>query len=745
MLKGNVVSATTGQPLAGATIQLVGTSKGTMTDESGYFQIPAAIEKIIVSYIGYTNREILVRELDTLLIQLAESIQLIDGCVITAPFLPNQFHYPVSLKTLKLPDLSRDIDLSLAPALNRIPGVFMQSGTFGTNRLSVRGIGSRTPFGTSKIRVFLQAIPLTNGAGESTFEDVDINLLGNVTIYKGPSSSDYGAALGGMLHLKAKQIHPDDSGISTVWQAGAYGLRRNATAYEQGFEQGWVFGQYTRTHSDGYRENSRYDRESASIVTHFEPDRRNGFTFLADYVSVNAQIPSSINRTDYLNNPRRAASNWAAVHGYEDYVRVLAGLSHRLVLLDKNNHKLTLINAAFTTWRQNDESRPFNILAEESNIVGTRSRLDWENNTGEWKMESSIGAEFFSENYAWQTYATDLGIRGDNISDNRERRSFHNYFAQFRLERSMFHSLLFMEAGANYNSTEYRFQDLFNFDSIDHSGLQPFDAIVSPRISAGCFFNDKITIYATASHGFSSPTLEETLTPEGFVNPDIQHEQGWNFELGSRGFNIGAWRWAYEMSVYTMHIRDLLVAERIGEDQYIGANAGKTIHNGFEISISAKPFPLDALVTLDIFASYSYADYHFDTFVDNGIDYTGNPLTGVPPHTASVGANIESLLGIYGNINWQFSDKLSLRDDASVFSEPYDVVNIKAGWRYLAVKRRWEFNVFCGLNNVLDEKYASMVQINAVAFGAAEPRYYYPGLPRNAYFGAGLKFKLGQS
>lgn len=744
ILEGKVLSAATGEPLAGASIHLLGTNKGSVTDMGGHFQIPKTAEKIIVSCVGYETREISIQGADTLTVRLEEGMRLTDCCCITAPYLPDQFRYPVPLQTLDRSELSRDVDLSLAPALNRIPGVYMQSGTLSTNRLTVRGIGSRTPFGTSKIRVFLHNIPLTNGAGESALEDVDMSLLGNVTLYKGPSSSEYGAALGGMLHLKARQVKQEQSGLSTTWQAGSYGLWRGTTTFEKGFEKGWLLAQHTRTHSDGYRENNRYDRQGGSVVAHFEPDGRNGFTFLADFATVKAQIPSSLNRADYLDNPRKAAPNWAAVQGYEDYDRLVAGLSHRLVLLEKNTSHLTWINAAFTAWRKNDESRPFNILNEGSQIAGLRSRLDWKKDAGAWNVETSLGGELFSENYDWQTYATNLGVRGKNLSDNREQRNFHNLFAQARLEKWMRDAQLFFEAGANYNATTYDLDDFFNFDSLDHSGRQRFEPIVSPRVSAGCFLHHKITVYLTASHGFSPPTFEETLTPEGYVNPAIQPERGWNYEIGSRGFGMGAWRWQYDVSLYTMRIRDLLVAERVGQDQYVGANAGKTIHDGLEISLSAKPLPSPGPVSLGIWGAYTYTHYRFADFVDRGADYSGNPLTGVAPHTASAGADAETRWGLYGNLNWQFSDKLPLRDDASIFSEPYHIVNIKAGWRFPFGRQRWELNVFAGMNNVLNEKYASMFQINAAAFGSAAPRYYYPGLPRNGYCGAALKWKFGK-
>jgi len=65
------------------------------------------------------------------------------------------------------------------------------------------------------------------------------------------------------------------------------------------------------------------------------------------------------------------------------------------------------------------------------------------------------------------------------------------------------------------------------------------------------------------------------LTPDGNINPEITPEKGWNFELGSRG-KIAS-KLTYELTLYSMRIRDLLVARRVGEDQFVGLNAGKKI------------------------------------------------------------------------------------------------------------------------------------------------------------------------
>ena len=90
---------------------------------------------------------------------------------------------------------------------------------------------------------------------------------------------------------------------------------------------------------------------------------------------------------------------------------------------------------------------------------------------------------------------------------------------------------------------------------------------------------------AQLSHGFSPPSVEETLTPDGQINPDIQPETGWNYEIGSRG-SLFSQKLSYDIAIYTMQIQNLLVARRTAEDAFVGVNAGKTTHNGLEVSLN---------------------------------------------------------------------------------------------------------------------------------------------------------------
>jgi iron complex outermembrane receptor protein len=79
-----------------------------------------------------------------------------------------------AVSVISIADSNNSDGIILTPVLNRIPGVTMQQGALNTNRITIRGIGSRAQFGTTKIKAYFDGIPLTTGDGETTLDDLDL-------------------------------------------------------------------------------------------------------------------------------------------------------------------------------------------------------------------------------------------------------------------------------------------------------------------------------------------------------------------------------------------------------------------------------------------------------------------------------------------------------------------------------------------------------------------------------------------
>lgn len=747
---GNI-NADNGEPLIGATVVNTRTEAGSITDQEGIFSIEVqAGDTLRFSFLGYAGYDLIWQpELGLpLRIELSSTSSLLDiDFEVQGTRIPVEANSPSPIMTLHPEDLLRDDRTSIRPALNRVPGVLMHSGALNTNRITIRGIGNRSPFSTAKIRAYFNDIPITNGVGETTLEDIDLSLVDEVSIWKGPTASTYGAGLGGMIHLKS---NPDYSARGIRGQVegtyGSFGTRRLAAGLQfaplkpEGDSRWNGKLHYHNMHSDGYRENGQYDRQGVAFLGNHKSRNNHTTTLLVNFIDLKAFIPSSLNRDDYLNEPTKAAFTWARVMGFEDSQKLLVGLSHKHQLAQNEQGQSILENTSsiFGTWYQNYESRPFNILAEDNEAFGGRTRFEFQPN-GDPAISVQAGAEVFVENYDWQTYRTDNGIQDTLLSNNTEIRTYYNLFLETHLHLGDRFRIV---AGVNVNNTSYELTDRFLRDNIDISGDYNFATIISPRLGLLYRLPKELNLFGNISHGFAQPTLEETLTPDGSINPDIQPEKGWNFELGLRR-NSPAYKFNFEITAYSMPVQDLLVARRTALDQYVGINAGNTLHQGLEAFAQYKlsaPFA--------VFVNYTYANYSFETFVDGENDYSGNELTGTPPHLFNAGLDYNpSGQGFYGHLNYRFVDAMPIRDDNTVYSEAYGVMNLKLGYKKtvgMKAKHPVQLNLFGGINNLWDEKYASMLLVNAASFGNAAPRYYYPGLPRNFYLGIRLSLGAGK-
>jgi len=194
------------------------------------------------------------------------------------------------------------------------------------------------------------------------------------------------------------------------------------------------------------------------------------------------------------------------------------------------------------------------------------------------------------------------------------------------------------------------------------------------------------------------------------------------------------------VALYTIQVANLLVARRTAEDQYVGINAGKTDHTGMEVMFNYK-WQFTPSITVKPYFSGSFHRYRFNKFIDDGNDFSGNQLTGVPKSTLNFGVDVFTQLGLSFFSNMLYVSEIPLNDANSVFLNSYKVVDLKIAYRFELIKNL-ETQLSFGINNVLDEKYASSILPNAIGFGDSEPRYFYPGNPRNVFGGVILRYRF---
>ncbi|MGQ8335043.1 TonB-dependent receptor [Sunxiuqinia sp. A32] len=646
---------------------------------------------------------------------VSDSVTIDEITVSAFRFEKKLLETPGAISLITLQQIQLNSEVSIDQLINQTSGVYMQSGTMNTNRLTIRGIGSRSPYSTNKIRAYFEGIPLTNGVGETSIEDLNLLTFSKVEIIKGPASGYYGSGLGGTLLFAARRQQGDVAEGSASY--GSFNTSRQRISLQldrDAFKHGLYYENFT---SDGFRDNNQTDRSNLSYIGRLDKDKHH-FNLLINHTGMMAYIPSSIDKDTYQNSPEKAAANWAATEGFEDYQKLLGGFS---VSSEWKRNKSSQISL-FANQYKNYELRPFNILKEDSYYWGGRFIFEklLINQKAEWKF--TIGNESFFEKYNWLTFENNDRQQGLLLSKNRENRNYLNNFVQITLTANQ---KLIASFGTNLNTTNYKYTDNYLTDG-DQSGQHQFKTIVSPRLAVSYPLTINQRIYTTISHGFSPPSLEETLLPDGQRNNDIQPESGWSYELGSRGTLFPGMY--YDISAYYMDIRNLLVARRVSEDAYLGINAGQTAHPGFEYSLKSN-FLNSSEIKADISHSGSFSPYYFVDFIDGDEDYSGNELTGSPRFSCNSALSFLVKRKYTLSLNHRYTGSMPLRDDNSIYSESSSVLNFIGRYQKQYGKVLFDFGVV--VNNITNEKYASMYAINASSFGGSLPRYYYPGMPRN--------------
>lgn len=609
----------------------------------------------------------------------------------------------------------------------------MQQGALNTNRITIRGIGARSQYGTDRVKAYLNGIPISHAAGTTVIEDIDPNILEKVEVIKAPASSIYGAGLGGAINLYT--LSPAKNSIHAETGFGSFGYSKASLSAALKGEKSGVLISFNEVNSDGFRANNNYRRQSLTANAKFQIAQTTELSAFSNMVRLKAEIPSSLNAMDFKNSPRSANANWAAANGYESYDKWIFGLALR----HSFREGFTNLTSVFGQYRDAYEPRPFNILDEDQLGFGARTVFGLNYDLLDLPSEMAFGAEFLIEDYSvaifenrYRDFNDQGSVQGAKLNSNDQQRSYVNLFFD---QKTALGDRLELTLGINLNSTQYSLDDTFAYDSLNQSGSYHFDLIASPRLGATYQLASSHSLYATLSQGFSTPGVDESITPAGAVNTGLLPETGWNAELGFRSGLLGE-SLQLELAVYTIFVDNLLVARRVAEDQYVGINAGKTQHTGLEISINYSRLIGRHVLVKPYFAA-AVNEFTFTDFTDRDQNYDGNALTGVPGHTINVGIDGRIGSSLSFNFNWLNVGRIPLNDENTVYSDAYSLLNLHMAYG-LSVFRKVKLEILAGIGNIANVNYASSILPNATGFGNSEPRYFYPGDGRSFYAGISL-------
>ncbi|NEV94094.1 TonB-dependent receptor [Psychroflexus sp. YR1-1] len=627
-------------------------------------------------------------------------------------------------------ELLQSNQTSIAPFLNKIPGVYMQQGGLNTAKINIRGIGARAQYETNRIKLYYNNIPLTSANGTSILNDIDLTTISEVKVMKGPQSTKFGAGLGGVIQLSS--VLKDQSYTASEFLFGNYDLLKQNFALNVSEGNKKINLTYNNLSSGGFRENSNYQRESYFLNSEWNLSKTSKLQLVGQVIQLKGYIPSSLSRSSLEEDPSQAAFTWGQAKGFESYTRGVVGLN----FANKIGTTIQQNTAVFTTIKNAFEPRPFDILKNENAGIGLRHTSELDFDLFGLSSKISLGGEFLRDDYEVSTfenlYAQNNGqgyLQGDLLSDLTQTRQYIEGFTTLEVSVSR---KLEVKLGLATNKTRYEIQDLYSGSGNSQTGDYSYDQVWLPNLVGTYAISENQKISASISKGFSVPTVEQSLTEEGVFNTALQPEKGWNYEVGYKSKWFGDKLFA-EVNAYYMDVENLLVARRVAEDRFVGINAGSTSHPGIEFSLKSN-LNYGSWLKLQPYINGSFNFYEFDVFVDQGESFSGNDLTGVPSRQFSFGLDAQLADRFFLYYQTNAVSEIPVNDENTVFTESYAVSLLNAEYRFPLFDSLTARLAF-GVNNLFNEQYASSIVTNAIGFGGSEPRYFYPGEPRN-YFGS---------
>jgi iron complex outermembrane receptor protein len=660
-----------------------------------------------------------------------DSIQRMDEVVIRA-YLSEQpiLKTPSSVSVISSKNLNDQPNLSMLPAFNSVPGIRMEERSPGSYRLSIRGSLLRSPFGVRNVKVYMDELPLTDAGGNTYLNSLDISSIHNVEVLKGPDGSLFGANSGGVVLINPFDKHSEKSWASASLATGSYGLFQEKIGLQQKWNNQYLNINHAYQTSDGYREHSAMSRHYGQIIYRWNYSKNSQLRVLGLYSDLNYKTPGGLTVAQYAADPRAARPSTPVVAGPVvqkariENKTLFGGVINETNLSQNFRHVLALYGS------HTDFLNPFitNYEIRDEGTLGLRTYFELHGNATpafDWKWNAGLELQGTTADIA--NYDNNGGVKGKlQAQDDILSRQFF-YFTRFSAHIG---KNLTAEVAASINYYKYEFDK--NIKTPTSYSERKFDPQVMPRLALAYQLTDGLALRGTISRGYSIPTIAEVRASDNIINTNIESETGWNYETGLR-LRDRTDRFWLDASLFNYRLENAIVRRVNSDDTEFYLNAGGTDQSGLETQASywlVEPGSQGFISGMQLQNSLTISRYYFRDYFNGTADYSGNRLTGVPRTTLINGIDLRIDKAFYLFAQHNHTSRIPLNDANSLFSEEYDLIHLKAGWRKAKIGNV-SLDIYAGVDNLLNENYSLGNDLNAFGgryFNAAPLRNFFGGV-----------------
>lgn len=651
--------------------------------------------------------------------------------VVTATRTPEtSFGTPTAVSVVAGDDIrSGPPGFNLAASLARVPGVVAQNrGSYAQDlQISMRGFGARASFGVRGIRLIVDGIPVSSPAGQGETDIFDLASAARIEVLRGPFSTLYGNAAGGVIQIFTKDGPPQPT-LSASTKFGSYGTRVERLEGGGTADNLNYIIDISHFRTDGYRRHSGAERDHLHSKFRYTLGENASLTLLFNGENQPFALdPSGLNREQIRENPRQAVDRVDQFDAGETHRHRQGGIVYEQQL--DNNDRLHA-----TGWLGSRRVLQFLPFSGDDPLSGG-AVVDLDNNFGggdaHWVHDGALfgypltvigGFDYERLHERRRGFVNDDGSLGDLRRNEDDISSQSGQYVQARWRLGGWQ----LSAGARHTRV--------TFDSDDHfvTALDPDDSgsrsFTSTDPVAGVLYEitPHLNWYANYGRGFETPGFSElAYRPDGTAgfNFDLKPSTSKNYETGIKG-DWNALR--LRLAVFRIDTDDEIIVGSSINGRTSFRNAGSTRRRGIELSLDG-----DLGSGFEGYFAYSRLHVQFD-----GGPLDGNRLPGVPRNTLYGELRWQYRpLGFYTTLDAQWRDRVYVDEQNTDFAASYVVSNYEAGFEQN--KDAWRLTEYARVNNLFDRGY-----IGAVIVNASNDRYFEPAPTRNYAVGVSASYKF---
>ena len=581
--------------------------------------------------------------------------------------------------------------------------------------------------------------------------EINVPQASGLEIIKGPGSALYGSdAMHGVINVLTGEI-PNERLIKIGVEYGSTNWYRHLLTYGDRINDEHAFRlDFNQTFSDGWRDNSEYQRHSVTAQWLWTPSTDFSMKTVFSYNYVDQSLTSGLSRYDWKHN---SDDNYPRISGrdVESY-----RLSTKMTkVLDANSeisltpyYRNSLTNGLIPSWRLSTRPGPANDLSEiwDRSFKSYGTLLRYTRDFDKWDSMLVAGFDFdYSPGYQ----------KEDEIFIEREFNSngnvyFNDYYKTGNVNRDFEATYTSYSPYVHFETSPWNFLRLdfglrYDYATFEHdqhlSGVNnipdttvSFDQL-SPKFGFTLDYIENHQFYGSYRRGFRAPSAGALFSADADEDStELEPTTIDSFELGFRGRMTESL--FYDLSFYYMNKEDDIITfyDPDNPSHDSKSNNGRSTHRGVELTLKwVVNEELDFNFT-GTYSKHKYEEWDLGAAAyfgaPSGTELEGNELERAPKYYQTYILDYHPKWMKGGNIELELIYMGSYYTDSRNTDKygGHELVNLRAEYPLTE-----NLTVYGRLMNVFDRHYSTYTSSSS-----ATP--FTPGNPRSLFLGLEYTF-----